>query len=219
LGRPESPWIAEVLIDEDDEEPVEADIPTGMRGFFPPGTAAAGALVDVESTPTGYRVASRPMDPDEFDGTKTYVPGLRGAKGTNQTIPHNTWTTLTGWFLLKRDRLTHSLSPERFIFEVDGEYDFRIGATFTGGSNLGGNRAVRMRFWDAAGNDMGVSRMVKFPSDGSTAVETAQYHTVLAGQGVSFEAQQLSGETLEIAGSNVFTSPPYTDCNIRWVGP
>jgi hypothetical protein len=218
LGRPESPWIAEILIDEDDEEPVEADIPTGMRGFFPPGTAAAGALVDVESTPTGYRVASRPMDPDEFDGTKTHVPFLRGAKGTNQPLPHLAWTTLTGWFLLHRDRLTHSLSPERFIFEVDGTYDIRVGVTITAGGPTS-NRAVRMRLWDAAGNDLGPSRMVKVPSDGSTAVETAQYHNVVAGMAVSFEAQQQSGVDLEIAGSNVFTSLTYTDCAIRWVGP
>jgi hypothetical protein len=35
LGRSESSWVAEVLIDEDDEEPIEAEMPTGMRGFSP----------------------------------------------------------------------------------------------------------------------------------------------------------------------------------------
>jgi hypothetical protein len=216
LGRPESSWVAEVLIDEDDEDPIEADIPTGMRELFAPGTTAAGALVDVETTATGYRVASRPVDPDEMDGTRIFNPEALALKFDDQPIPHVEWTTVTGWFPYKLDRVTYDGFTGRFTFLVDGAYDIRFGATITSGAI--GNRGVRMRYWNAEGLDIGVSRMFKALGEGSAVIETNQIRRTFAGLSVSFEVQQQSGAELLIAGGDIL-DPPLTECAIRYVGP
>ena len=70
-GVPEGRIVAFVSFDEEGDEDDEAEIPAGLRGYFPEGIAAAGTIVDVESTEFGYRILSRPFDPDFLDGFTT----------------------------------------------------------------------------------------------------------------------------------------------------
>lgn len=152
-----------------------------------------------------------------FDLTQSAAPLYTAAKGADQTIPDNTWTTITGWFTLKDDRIHLDALGQRMTVDVDGWHDIRCGVTF---ANSGvGNRAMRPVIYGFDGSLIGPMRQVKIPADGNTTIETAQRVFLYAGQSVSFEVWHTAGANLAIRGSNVFTSPPVTDCSIRWEGP
>lgn len=200
-------------------KPIPSSLPTGMRGYFRLGDADAGALVKIRSTASGYEVVSRPVDEDGLDLTSTYVPTVSAAKGTSQAIPHNTWTTLTGWFVTKRDRITADFFGG-FTVERSGLYDVRFGVSFD--TNTTGQRAIRMRYYLEDGTDIGPSRNIRVPSEGYVGIETNQIASLTVGMRVTFEVFQNGsgvGNTLDVLGSNVYTAPPETDCNIRWVSP
>lgn len=217
LGQAESVWIAHVLMDEDDEELVEATVSTADRKHLSLGDGDVGALVDVEDRGNGYQFVSRPYDPAEFDGLKMYAPMRMAAVGSNVSIPHNTWTTVTAWFTMKSDRVGLDLNG-RFEIRESGLYDCRFGATFA--NNTSGNRAIRVVSFDVAGN-MTVHRQVKIPSDGQVALETAQLLQLWGGlSSVAFQVWQSSGAALDLVGSNVLAGEATrTDCAVVWLRP
>lgn len=206
-------WDAEV--DFGEEETVPVPIGFDQREKWPAGEYDPPVPVLVSDDLAA--ILDAPGRTPSIDGTLTYVPASAGAKGSNQSLAHNTWTTLLGWFTFKLARVTFDAGTGIFTVLEDGIYDFRLGVTFD--TNSTNQRAIRMRYYSTTGVDLGPSRMVRFPSDGFTSLETAQYRGLFAGESVSFEAWQNSGVALDILGSNVFTSPPVTDCAIRWVGP
>ena len=201
-----------------DEPPVSVTVSAGQRKDWralegpvePPVTATLSEDLLVLLDAPGYSPT--------FDSTMSSVPLIYAARGSNQTIPNNTWTTVNGWFVFPSDRI--SVDPTfgyMFTVEVDGWYDLRLGVTFA--LNSTGSRAIRPHIYGVDGSDKGPMRQVKIPADGSTTVETAQLVRLVAGQRVTFEVWQSSTGDLEINGSQVLIEQAQTDCSIRWVGP
>lgn len=215
LGTREVKRVAWVRLD-DEGDPVPATIPTGKQGMFRLGDVDQQTLVEVEATRNGLVVVQRIVDEDSFDATMMYVPMAAAAKGSNQAIPHNTWTQVNGWFPTKLDQVGYDSVTSEFIIQVDGWYAVKFGATFA--SNTTNVRALRI-FTTYLGVDIGPSRDVRVPSQGVVGMETNQDMSFLAGTRVRFEAWQNSGADLDVRGSNIFTSPPETNCSIRRVGP
>lgn len=214
-GQRATQWVAEVSFGEEETVPV----PVGyeQRAMWPPGPYDPAVPVTVSDDLS--RIIDTPGRTPSIDASYVDWPAAKAAKGSNQAIPHNVWTKLTGWFTLKLNQVEFDAGTGEFVFLRDGEYDVRLGVTFD--TNTSGQRAIRMHY-TFLGVDVGPSRDVRVPSEGYVGIETNQSVSVTAGQRVYFEVFQNGsgvGNTLDVLGSNVFTDPPETECSIRYVGP
>lgn len=206
-------YIAHVDLGSGDE--AEVVIPFSDRDLWPEDDY--DVPVQVLLSDNLERIEEVPGRTPQRDAVFTYYPSISAHKGASSPTVHNEWTTLTGWSIVRADRIEYDPATGIFRVLLDGEYDLRPGVTFE--SNSTNQRALRMRYYDADGVDVGTSRQVRHPSDGITSLETSQYRGLRAGEGVSFETWQNSGATLEVKGSDALVAPPVTDCAIRWVGP
>ena len=212
-------FYAVVSLGDDDEsgEPIEVPLETrGERVAWP--VKVYDPPLPVSLSDDLLSIQAAPGVTPEINGTLSAVPLIYAAKGGQQTIPTDTWTTVNGWFVFPSDRITVDTTfGYMFTVEVDGWYDLRLGVTFA--LNSTGSRAIRPHIYGVDGSDKGPMRQVKIPADGSTTVETAQLVRLVAGQRVTFEVWQSSTGDLEINGSQVLIEQAQTDCSIRWVGP
>jgi hypothetical protein len=96
-GPVETQKVAVVDLDltgeEDGTDYPRATIPGELAGYYDIGTGQAGAMIDVEETPYGYRVVGRPDDAPTFDGG-TITPGSIPEEASGPTAPPASSPTL-----------------------------------------------------------------------------------------------------------------------------
>lgn len=195
---------------------VEVVVPFNDRDLWPEGEYAEP--VQVMLSDDLERIEDVPGRVPARDQTYAYAPRCWSYLPSDIAIPPgDPWTNITSWFSPFTDQMEYDAVNGRFVVLVTGTYSIKFGATFA--ANSTGSRGVRMRYWGADGTDLGPSRFIKIPADGTTAIETSQERGMYAGVGVSFEVYQSSGGTLNLVGSNAFLVPATTECAIRWVSP
>lgn len=196
--------------------PIDVVVPFRDRDLWPEGEY--DEPVPVLLSDDQERIEDVPGRTPARDLSFSYAPRANTFLPNNVAVPSgDPWTNITTWFPPFLDQMDYDGATGRFIALVDGTYEIKFGATFA--ANSTGSRGVRMRYFAGDGTDLGPSRFLKIPADGTTAIETNQEHGLFAGTSVSFEVYQSSGGTLDLVGVNAFVTAATTEVSIRWVAP
>lgn len=213
-GQPRIDLVLHVSCGDGDD--VEVVVPFNDRDLWPEGEY--DEPVQVLLSDDLERIEDVPGRTPTRSQVYSYAPRCNTFIPNDVAIPNdNPWTNITSWFPPFLDQMEYDAVNGRFVVLVDGTYAVKFGATFA--ANSTGSRGVRMRYWDRDGTDLGPSRAIKIPADGTTAIETNQEHGMFAGTAVSFEVYQNSGGTLDLRGVNAFVTAATTEISARWVAP
>jgi hypothetical protein len=136
-GAVEVAWTAEVAID--DGDPIAANIPTSLIGYFPEGVYDQPVQVAIELRGDTYEVASQPLRDASFDGGTVWNPNVsRDMFAAN--IPNITYTKITSWSAGTVDGITVTSGDHTIVYP--GIYFFAAAAAFV--ANATGRRRVRV---------------------------------------------------------------------------
>lgn len=213
-GQPMIDLVLHVSLGDGDD--VEVVVPFNDRDLWPEGEYDEPVRVVLSNDQE--RIEDVPGRMPARDQSYSYAPRCWSYLPSDIAIPNdNPWTNITTWFSPFVDQMEYDAVNGRFVALVTGTYAVKFGATFA--SNSTGSRGVRMRYWGVDGTDLGPSRAIKIPADGTTAIETNQERGMYAGMAVSFEVYQNSGGTLNLRGVNAFVTAATTEVSARWVTP
>lgn len=203
-GRREESWAANVDL-RDGGEPVPAEIPTTLIPFFPEGDDAAGQDVEVEDTPDGYRVRSRPGQMAQFDNAFSYDPILFAHRPAATTSwPHAAWTEVAGYTITEQADITYA-GAGWWVFNTPGLYQAIGTVAFENVSGAGGARGVRFIFpAPGAGAQSGTTVILPANADVAgafTGLQVVQWRRFVAGDQIQMQAWQSSGAALDLLGA------------------
>lgn len=211
-GGPEGRLVAFVDFDDDGESDDEAEIPAGMRGYFPEGIAAKGTVVDVESTEFGYRIVSRPYDQDALDGaTVDYAATSVYLTSDMFMGPASTWTRVewpVGTGGNRHFRAIVASSPEVVTVPTTGRY-LIVGNVQWAPDNVTGGRAGRLVLIDVDGTETVLRESFHAPSPtGTSEFQVVRTKVLEAGQGVALDVRYTTGA--DISPANIVGSADET---------
>jgi hypothetical protein len=185
-GQPAVEWIANVSVDEGDT--IAAGIPTALVSYFPEGTYADQAQVEIDIVGDDYRVIAQPNVTPSFDGAVVWNPRVTGTRA-GVSIPNATWTPLNTWTITEAEGITVGSG---FTVVYPGTYLALSRASFTSQST--GRRGVRVMV-----NGTEVSPfLVAADSGGQTFVQTVASIRLAELDLVTFEVYQGSGGSLAL---------------------